>query len=108
MLGAFKLDHLQPVEVRFFRNFPTFLLFILGSPIPYYHYPRERKVKYEKREIIKNGRDTWDSVPGVFKLDYLQSVDMNFFQKNVHPIISPPIINHSPKQPTATGDLRRH
>ena len=48
---AFKLDHLKPVEVRLFRDFPTFLPFILGSPIPY--YPRDRKAEYEKREIPK-------------------------------------------------------
>ena len=39
VLGAFKLDQLQPVELILFHNFPAFLIFILGSPIPY--YPRE-------------------------------------------------------------------
>ena len=48
VLGAFKLDHFQPVElILFFKN-STFLPFILGSPIPY--YPRERKAENEKRE----------------------------------------------------------
>ena len=38
--GAFKLDHLQPVKLILSKIVPTFLIFILGSPIPY--YPRER------------------------------------------------------------------
>ena len=29
---AFKLDHLQPVELILFHNFSNFLIFILGSP----------------------------------------------------------------------------
>ena len=36
---AFKLDHLQPVKLILFHTFSTCLIFILGSPIPY--YPRE-------------------------------------------------------------------
>ena len=40
-LGAFKLDHLQPVKLILFKNISTFLPFILGGPISY--YPRERK-----------------------------------------------------------------
>ena len=40
-LGAFKLDHLQPVKLILFKNISTFLSFILGGPISY--YPRERK-----------------------------------------------------------------
>ena len=39
--GAFKLDHLQPVQLILFHEISNFLPFILGSPIPY--YPRERK-----------------------------------------------------------------
>ena len=39
--GAFKLDHLQPVQLILLPNFPTFLSFILGGPISY--YPSERK-----------------------------------------------------------------
>ena len=33
MPGAFKLDHLQPVEPILSGNFFNFLIFILGSPI---------------------------------------------------------------------------
>ena len=39
-LGAFKLDHLQTVKLILFQKSSVFLIFILGSPIPY--YPRER------------------------------------------------------------------
>ena len=39
VLGAFKLDHLQPVQLILSPNFYTFLPYVLGSPIPY--YPRE-------------------------------------------------------------------
>ena len=41
VLGAFKLDHLQPFELILFHKISNFLPFILGGPIPY--YPRERK-----------------------------------------------------------------
>ena len=41
VLGAFKLDHFQPVKLILLQNFSTFLIFIIGSPIPY--YPREGK-----------------------------------------------------------------
>ena len=40
VLGTFKMDHLQPVELILFQNFSNFLTFILRSPIIY--YPRER------------------------------------------------------------------
>ena len=40
VLGAFKLDHLQPVKLILSQNFSAFLIFILGSLIPY--YPREK------------------------------------------------------------------
>ena len=33
MPGAFKLDHLQPVEPILSRHFPNIPIFILGSPI---------------------------------------------------------------------------
>ena len=46
VLGSFKLDHLQPYKLILFLNFSVFLIFILGSPIPY--YPRERGWKWEK------------------------------------------------------------
>ena len=39
--GAFKLDHLKPVELILSPKFSSILIFILGSPIPY--YPREWK-----------------------------------------------------------------
>ena len=39
--GAFKLDYLQPVKLILSPNLSIILIFILGSPIPY--YPREWK-----------------------------------------------------------------
>ena len=58
--GAFKLDHLQLVKLILFQNFPTFLTFILGRPIPY--CPRGRKMR--KRDSPKNGWGTGVSVLG--------------------------------------------
>ena len=49
--GAFKLDHLQPVKLILSHNLSTFLIFLLGSPIPY--YPRQRAGN-EKRESPKS------------------------------------------------------
>ena len=40
VLGAFKLDHFQPVKLILFRNFSSFQNFILG---PFSYYPREGK-----------------------------------------------------------------
>ena len=45
-LEAFKLDHLQPIELILSHNFSIILIFILGSPIPY--YPREGETSMEK------------------------------------------------------------
>ena len=50
-LGAFKLDHLQPVELILFQTISTFLPFILGGPISY--YPIERK-EGRKEQGLKN------------------------------------------------------
>ena len=74
--GAFKLDHLQPVKQILFQKFSNFLIFILGSPIPY--YPR---AKNEKRDTLHSERNTGVSVPGAFKLDHLQPVKQILFQK---------------------------
>ena len=43
VLWAFKLDHLKPVELILSPKFSIILIFILGSPIPY--YPREWKLE---------------------------------------------------------------
>ena len=71
VLGAFKLDHLQPVELILFQQISAFLIFILGSPILY--YPR---AEYEKKgftqKLIRHGGRV--SVLGAFKLDHLQPV----------------------------------
>ena len=77
VLGAFKLDHLQPVKLILFQKISIFLPFILGSPISY--YPRERKMG--KRDTSKSKRDTGVSDHGAFKLDHLQPVKLILFQK---------------------------
>ena len=66
VLGAFKLDHLQPVKLILFPNFSIILIFILGSPIPY--YPR---AKYEKKGFTQKwkrhgGFCTWGFQTGPF------------------------------------------
>ena len=82
VLGAFKLDNFQPVELFLSQNYSSFPPFILGSPIPY--YPREKKAEYEKREFTINGWDTRVSVLGAFKLDHLQPVELFLFSKLFH------------------------
>ena len=47
--GAFKLDHLQPVQLILFLKIPIFLSFLLGGPISY--YPRERKEGRKEQNI---------------------------------------------------------
>ena len=68
VLMAFKLDHLQPVELIMFQNFTILLIFILGRPIPY--YPRERGWKFEKGFTQKwrthRGFSTWGIQTGPF------------------------------------------
>ena len=51
MPGAFKLDHLHPVEQILFPNISNLLAFILGGPI--FYYPRVEEAEYEKRELSK-------------------------------------------------------
>ena len=41
----------------------------------------ERGAGYEKRDSLKSGWDTGVSVPGAFKLDHLQTVELILFQK---------------------------
>ena len=85
VLWAFKLDHLQLVQLILFKNFYTFLPFILGGPIHY--YPRERKEgnsrswKWEKgiHHSPKSGWDTWVSVLGAFKLDHFRPSKLILF-----------------------------
>ena len=71
VLGAFNLDHLQPVELILSPNFSNFLIFVLGAPISY--NPLEGKRR--KRDSPKNEWDTGVSVHGAFKLDHLQPVE---------------------------------
>ena len=60
VLGAFILDHLQPVELILFHKFSTFFTFILGSPIRY--YPRGNVGK-----------------PGTFPCTYIQSEEKSMW-----------------------------
>ena len=47
VLGAFKLDHLQPVKLILSQQNSIILIFILAAPISY--YPRERKEGSRRR-----------------------------------------------------------
>ena len=70
--GAFKLDHLQPVEPILLWKFSNFFTFILGANS---YYPRRLIIR---KEIFPNSKNWWYrgvSVPGAFKLDHLQPVE---------------------------------
>ena len=60
VLGAFKLDHLQPVELILSQKMSTFLSFILGAPFSYYCRERGRKkgLTMGKR---KSSKSEWDT-----------------------------------------------
>ena len=73
--GAFKLDHLQPVKLILYQNYSTYLIFILGSPIPY--HPRAEN---EKRDSLSSEWETGVSVPGASKLDHLQPDELILFR----------------------------
>ena len=66
VLGAFKLDNLQPVELILSHNVSIILIFILGSPIPY--YPREWKLEKEftQKWMSHWGFCTWGCQTGPF------------------------------------------
>ena len=67
--GAFKLDHLQPVKLILSHTFSIILIFILGSPIPY--YPREWKwEKGIRPNMVGTQRFLY------LKLDHLQHVKL--------------------------------
>ena len=76
--GAFKLDHLQPVEPILFCIFSNFA--------PSYwransYYPREGKTEKRKMELSQLESESGISVPGAFKLDHLQPIKPMFFPK---------------------------
>ena len=50
VLGAFKLDPLQPVKLILFQKISTFQIFILGRPIPYYPRPSGEARRYISSE----------------------------------------------------------
>ena len=68
VLGAFRLDHLQPVKLILFKNFTNLLICILGRPIPC--YPRERGWKWDKgftqKWMTHRGFSTWGIQTGPF------------------------------------------
>ena len=74
----FKLDHLQPVEVILFQKFSNFFTFILEA-ISY--YPRKGRAENWKMDISQPEYGTGFWVPGAFKLDHLQPVELILFQK---------------------------
>ena len=74
--GAFKLDHLQPVEPILFCKFSNYLTFILEANS---YYPREGKNKTGKMEFSQPECESGITVPGAFKLDHLQPVEPILF-----------------------------
>ena len=78
MHGAFKLDHLQPVEPILFLNFSNFCTFILEANS---YYPRRLIMRKGNSPNSKNGWYRGVSVPGAFKLDHLQPVKPILFSK---------------------------
>ena len=52
-LEAFKLDHLQPIELILSHKISIILIFILGMGSPISYYPREGEMR--KRDSAKNG-----------------------------------------------------
>ena len=72
MPGAFKLDHLQPVEPALFCKFSKNFTFMLEANS---YYPRERKTENGKMEFSQPECESGISVPGTFKLDHLQPVE---------------------------------
>ena len=80
MPGAFKLDHLQPVELISSQIFSTYSHTLhTGSPIIY--YPRERMAEKGKGNHSTIDEEKEFSVPGAFKLDHLQPVELILSQK---------------------------
>ena len=78
VLGAFKLDHWQPVEPILFWNFSNYFTFILGANS---YYPRGLIMRKGNSHNSRNGQDWGDCVPGAFKLDHLHPVKPILFSK---------------------------
>ena len=78
MPGAFKLDHLQPVEPIMFLKFSNFCTFILEANS---YYPRRLIMRKGNSPNSKNGWYRGVSVPGAFKLDHLQPVEPILYLK---------------------------
>ena len=89
VLGAFKLDHLQPVKLILFQKMSTSSPFILTGRSNFLLPQREeerkqQRLKMGKRESPNSEWDTGVPDPGAFKLDHLQPVKLFLFQKNFH------------------------
>ena len=78
MPGAFKLDHLQPVELILFCKISNFCTFILEANS---YYPRKGKTENGKMEFSQPKCERGISVPGAFQLDHLQPVEPILFCK---------------------------
>ena len=76
VLGAFKLDHLQPIKPILFQKFYNFFTFILGANS---YYPREWNTENGKMKFSQPEYERGISVPGAFKLDHLQPVEPILF-----------------------------
>ena len=76
MPGAFKLDHLQPIQPFLSRNVSIFFTFILGA-ISY--YPRGLIMGKGNSSNFKIEWDKGFSLPLAFKLDHLQRFEPNLF-----------------------------
>ena len=74
--GAFKLDHLQPVEPILFSKFYNFSTFILEANS---YYPRGLIMRKGKSPNFRIGLDRGVLVPGAFKLDHLHPVKTIIF-----------------------------
>ena len=76
--GAFKLDHLHPVEPISFSKFYNFFTFILEANS---YYPRGLIMRKGNSPNSRNGLDAGVSVLGAFNLDHLHPVEPISFSK---------------------------
>ena len=79
--GAFKLEHLHPVEPLLFTKFYNFFHFYTGRPILITQWPRGIIMRKGKSPNFRIGLDRGLSVPGAFKMDHLHPVEPILFSK---------------------------
>ena len=84
MRGAFKLDHLQPVEPILsgkFSNFGNIVQWWSRAAAPKTGLYRKGETENGKIELSQPECERGISVPGAFKLDHLQPVEPILFCK---------------------------